>query len=317
MTEKKNLIFVVGPTASGKTGLGVKLAKHYNAEVISADSMQIYKGISIASAAPTADETEGINHRMVEFLNLTDSFTVADYAEKARREIDSVFKSGKNCIVVGGTGLYINALADNIEFFHEEENTSLRAELEAEMQEKGAESMLELLASFDPVIAAKLHPNNKRRIIRAIEVYRLTGKTFTELNENSKKNENPYNPIMLGITFKDRQKLYDRIEKRIDIMLEKGLLEEARKYLSLESGSGAAQAIGHKELSGYLRGECSLEEAVENLKRSTRRYAKRQLTWFNKDERINWIYADETDNILDTAIKITEREMAKCNHQSL
>ena len=306
---KKNLIYVVGPTASGKTSLGVNLALKYNAEVVSADSMQIYKGISIATAAPKLVETMGIKHHLTEFLDLDTAFSVADYVELARNTIDGIFESGKNCIVVGGTGLYINSLADNIVFVKEETDLELRSSLTKEMEEIGAEAMLEYLSSFDPVTAKKLHPNNKRRIIRAIEVYKTTGKTFSEQNELSKAENSPYNSIMIGITYRQREKLYERIDKRVDLMLEDGLLNEAEKYLSLKLGSGAAQAIGHKELSGYLKGECSLDEAVDNLKRATRRYAKRQLTWFKKDERINWIYADETENATEEAIKILEREL--------
>jgi len=314
---KKNVIYVVGPTASGKTTLGVDLALKYNAEVVSADSMQIYKGISIATAAPTTKETKGVKHHLIEFLELYESFTVADYVSVARKKINDILGSGKNCIVVGGTGLYINSLVDNIIFSPQENDVDLRKSLEAEMEEKGAEAMLEYLATFDPHSAQKLHPNNKRRIIRAIEVYKSTGKTFTQLNEISKQETSPYNPIMIGITYKDRERLYDRINKRVDLMLQNGILEEAKQYFSLELGSGAAQAIGHKELSGYLNGQCELEEAVENLKRATRHYAKRQLTWFGRDERINWIYADESQNVLEDAIEIIEKELEKCNQIGL
>lgn len=309
MSKNNYVIFVVGPTASGKTALSVELALKYNAEIVSADSMQIYKGISVASAAPTEAERKGVKHHLVEFLELNESFTVADYLELARNKIDEILNSGKNCIVAGGTGLYINSLVDNIQFLEQEENEEIRLELEKELEEKGAEYMLSLLASFDPDAAAKLHPNNKRRIIRAIEVYKLTGKTFTEQNILSRQTELPYVPIIIGINYRDREKLYERINCRVDIMLENGILDEAKKYLSLKHGNGAAQAIGHKELIPYLLGECDLDTAVENLKRATRRYAKRQLTWFNKDQRINWIYADESDDILKSAIEIIEKEM--------
>ena len=309
MSKNNYVIFVVGPTASGKTSLAVELALKYNAEIISADSMQIYKGISVASAAPTDDEKKGVKHHLIEFLELDESFSVADYLEIARDKINKILDSGKNCIVVGGTGLYINSLVDNIQFSEQEENEELRLELLKEMEEKGAEYMLSVLASFDSEAAAKLHPNNKRRIIRAIEVYKLTGKTFTEQNLLSRHIDLPYTPILIGINYRDREKLYERINKRVDIMLENGILDEAQKYFSLNHGNGAAQAIGHKELIPYLLGECDLSTATENLKRATRRYAKRQLTWFNKDQRINWIYADEADSVLMSAMEIIEKEM--------
>lgn len=309
MNNKKNLIFVVGPTASGKTSLSINLAMKFDAEIISADSMQIYKGINIASAAPKEEEKMGVKHHLLEFLEPLSEFTVAEYSVIARKTIDDIFNRSKNCIIVGGTGLYINTLADNIEFTEQENNSDIRLKLENEMAEYGADYMLERLKKIDFEAAKKLHPNNKRRIIRALEVFELTGKTFTELNLISKQNQSPYNPIMIGITYRNREKLYERINKRVDIMLQNGLLEEAKKYFRLNSSKGAAQAIGHKELIPYLLGECDLETAIENLKRATRRYAKRQITWFSRDDRIHWIYADESEDIVFEAIKIIETEM--------
>ena len=226
MTNKNNLIFVVGPTASGKTSLSIELALRFNAEIVSADSMQIYKEISIASAAPTDAEKKGVVHHLLEFLELDSTFTVAEYSTLARKTIDDVLKRGKNCIVVGGTGLYINTLADNIEFSVQEDNSDIRANLEDEMEQFGAEYMLEKLRKIDFEAAEKLHPNNKRRIIRALEVYELTGKTFTEQNLLSKQNDSPYYPIMIGITYRDRERLYERINRRVDIMLKNGILNE-------------------------------------------------------------------------------------------
>lgn len=309
MKKKRNLIFVVGPTASGKTSLSVELALKLNAEIVSADSMQIYKGISIASAAPSDDEKKGVKHHLFEFLETDDAFTVAEYSVLARNKIDEILNSSKNCIVVGGTGLYVSTLTDNIEFSLEGDNSDVRAKLEKMMETHGSEYLLEKLRVIDPDAADKLHPNNKRRIIRALEVFELTGKTFTELNKLSVQNDSPYNPIIIGITYRDREKLYERINKRVDIMLQNGILDEAKSYFSLNHSKGAAQAIGHKELEPYLSGNCDLDTAVENLKRATRRYAKRQMTWFKRDERIHWIYADETENVLDNALKIIETEM--------
>ena len=293
--QKIPLIAVVGPTASGKTGLGIMLAEALNGEVVSADSMQIYKGISVASAAPNETEKRGIPHHLIEFLSLNDSFSVADYVNLAQQKISEIYSRCKQPILVGGTGLYVNSLIEGISFVETETDINLRREIEMEMEHEGAEKMLEKLAEFDPQTAARLHPNNKRRIIRAFEVYRATGVTFSEQNERSHTSPSPYNTTIIGLTFGEREQLYDRINRRVDIMMQNGLLAESETTLNLTAGSGAAQAIGHKELHKYLRGEISLDEAVELLKRETRRYAKRQLTWFRRNEKINWIYADREE----------------------
>lgn len=302
--SKIKTVFIVGPTASGKTGLGVSLAKKFSGEIVSADSMQIYKGIHIASAAPDKNEMRGIPHHLLEFLEPSDSYSVADYVKAARGVIADITKRGRLAFVVGGTGLYISSLADNTEYTEEETDYELRRSLESRFDEIGAEQMLMELAEFDPDTAARLHPNNRRRIIRAFEVYKTTGKTVTEQNALSHLGEEYIEPLLIGINYRDREKLYERINRRVDIMLESGLLEEAKTAV-LQSG-GAVQAIGHKELSGFINGNCSLDEAVENLKRQTRRYAKRQLTWFNRDKRINWIYADETEDLFTEAARLTE-----------
>lgn len=302
MSENKKVIFVVGPTASGKTDLSIALAKEFGGEIICADSMQIYKGIHIASAAPSVEEKQGIPHHLFEFLELTEQFSVADYVLKARKVIDEIHARGNLPIVVGGTGLYISALVDNTKFSEEKTDLKLREELEAEFEKVGAEEMLLRLAEFDPQSANRLHPKDKRRIIRWFEVFRTTGKTITEQNELSHKEKCDFESLILGITYKERQRLYDRINLRTQIMLENGLLDEAKTTFKMTESKGAFQAIGHKELYGYLKGECSLEEAGELLKQQTRRYAKRQMTWFRRDERINWIYADECENIVTEAI---------------
>lgn len=303
--SKIKTVFIVGPTASGKTGLGVSLAERFSGEIVSADSMQIYKGIHIASAAPDTAEMRGIPHHLLEFLEPSVSYSVAEYVKSAREIILDIAKKGRLPIVVGGTGLYISSLADNTEYTEEETDYELRRSLENRFDEIGAEQMLRELAEFDPDTAARLHPNNRRRIIRAFEVYKTTGKTVTEQNALSHLGEEYIEPLLIGINYRDREKLYERINRRVDIMLESGLLEEAKTAV-LQSG-GAVQAIGHKELSGFLKGEYTLEEAVENLKRQTRRYAKRQLTWFNRDKRINWIYADETEDLVTEAARLTEK----------
>lgn len=303
--NKKKVIFVVGPTASGKTGLAIELAKSFGGEVISADSMQIYKGIHVASAAPDTEEMQGIPHHLLEFLNTDNQFSVADYTKLAKEKIDEIASRGNLPIVAGGTGLYISALLDNTSFIPEKADPTLRAELEAEFDRVGAKEMLRLLAEFDPDAAERLHGNDRRRIIRAFEVYRTTGRTITQQNIDSHNEESELEPLVLGITFADRERLYDRINKRVDIMLENGLLEEAETAFLKREKSGGFQAIGHKELFGYFEGEIPLEEAVELLKMQTRRYAKRQLTWFRRDERINWIFADSQEPY-GTAIGLVE-----------
>ena len=303
--SKIKTVFVAGATASGKTELAIKLAKRFDGEIVSADSMQIYKGIHIASAAPDTEEMQGIPHYMLEFLKPDDSFSVAEYVEKARAYVKDIARRGKLPIVAGGTGLYINSLADNISYIEEKNDGKLRRELEERFENIGAEQMLKELKEIDPETAARLHSNDKKRIIRAFEVYRLTGKTVTEQNKLSKQGDALIDPCIIEITYRDREKLYDRINRRVDKMLQSGLAEEARAELRNTAG-GAYQAIGHKELSGYISGDMSLEEAAEKLKMQTRRYAKRQLTWFRRDERINRIYADETEDVFSAAEKITE-----------
>lgn len=307
--EKIKIICVLGPTASGKTGLGISLAKLYNGEIVSADSMQIYKGAHIASAAADKEEMCGIKHHLLEFLPFDAPFTVYDYLEKARAVIADINSRGKLPIIVGGTGLYINALLDGIRLSPETAQSELRSELEAEYENKGGEYMLSALSKVDPRQAEKLSPNDKRRIVRALEIYKSTGKTKTELDILSKPATGDYDYIALGITASDRENLYNRINARVDMMMEKGLLEEARKAFMLKTDrtNGITQAIGHKEFFPYFEGETTLSEAVENLKRQTRRYAKRQLTWFNKRKDIKWLYFDTCD-VLEEAKAILESE---------
>ncbi len=303
----KKVIFVVGPTASGKTALSIALAKEFGGEIISADSMQIYKGIHIASAAPEKQEQEGIPHHLLEFLELDSSFSVADYTLLAKSKIDEIISRGKTPIVVGGTGLYISALLDNTKFTDAKTDEALRCELEEKFDTVGAEEMLKDLSRFDSESASRLHANDKRRIIRCFEIYETTGLTLTQQNALSHLENSDFESLVIGITYEDREKLYERINLRVDLMLEKGLLQEAKSTFDSRNSKGAFQAIGHKELYGYINGECSLEEATELLKRQTRRYAKRQLTWFRRDDRINWIYADKCGSITDEATRLTRK----------
>ena len=298
-------LFIVGPTASGKTDLSIFLAKALNGEIICADSMQIYKGIHVASAAPSELEKDGVPHHLFEFLELDDEYSVADYVKAARTTIKEVAKKGKLPIIVGGTGLYVSSLLDNIEYIEQDAEPVLREKLEKKFNEIGAEAMLLELSEFDPESAARLHPNNRRRIIHAFEVYLQTGKSITEQNALSRQNESEIDPLVIGITYKDRELLYNRINKRVDIMLLNGLLNEAGQTIG-NNKKGAFQAIGHKELYPAILGEDTVENCAEKLKQQTRRYAKRQLTWFNRDERINWFYPDEDNNYLTNALNLTK-----------
>ncbi len=309
--SKIPLIAVVGPTASGKTALSISLAKALSGEIVSADSMQIYKGISVASAAPTEEEKQGVPHYMLEFLNLSEAYSVADYVNRAKDTIFDIYNRGKQPILVGGTGLYVNSLTEGITFTDQKADENLREQLENEFDLLGGEEMLKRLSEFDAESAATLNPTDRRRIIRAFEIYKTTGITKTQQDINSKLNPSPFETTFIGITYRDREKLYERINKRVDLMLEAGLLAEAETTLNLKNGKGAAQAIGHKELHAYLLGEKTLEAAVEDLKRETRRYAKRQLTWFRRNENINWIYADECDGVLAAALDIIERRVKR------
>lgn len=306
MNKEKRLIAVVGPTASGKTALAVQLAKKYNGEVVSADSMQIYTGMAIASAKPTKEEMQGVPHHLIDFLDPCDSFSVSEYVKLAAKTIDDILSRGKQPIICGGTGLYVRSLVNNISFPDEEKNEELREELNERYENEGGEALLRELAEFDPESAARLHPSDGKRIVRAIEVYRSTGINMTEHIKRSMQVPSPYKVTAIGLSFADRQKLYERINDRVDKMLENGLLDEAREFYSYEKGHTASAAIGYKELKPYLDGRSSLEAAVERLKMETRRFAKRQLTWFRADDYINWIEVDACDDLLAEAERIIE-----------
>lgn len=308
LPNKIPIVAVVGPTASGKTALSIEIAKHFGGEIIGADSMQIYKNMSIASAAPAAEEKGDIPHHLFEFLDPSESFSVAEYVTLADKKAREITSRGKLPILVGGTGLYVDSFLGNLKFSAEENTAEVREKLEKEAENLGTAALLERLREIDPEAAAKLHENDKKRIIRALEVYSIHGITPTEMNLRSKAEPSPYKSIYIGATYKDRELLYSRIEKRVGIMLENGLLEEAENsYKTL--GNTAVQAIGHKEFYPYFDGEISKDEAIESLIRSTRRYAKRQLTWFRRNENINWIYMDEDENPIEKAIEIVTKEL--------
>ena len=308
--RKQPLIVIVGPTASGKTALSIELAKKYNGEIVSADSMQIYKGMDIATAKPTLSEMDGIPHHLISCIDSDAEFSVADYVRLAKEKISDIARRGCIPIVVGGTGLYINSLIDNIKFDDTQADLSIRERLSKEAEEKGNGFLLKKLSDIDPDTASELHENNLTRIIRALEVFEVTGEKLSTLKKRSKEEESPYNPCMIGLNYSDRSKLYERINLRIDKMIESGLIEEARDIFETAKLSTAQQAIGYKELIPYFKNEASLEACIDTLKQQTRRYAKRQLTWFRRDERINWILLDDLENdkkeILNKACKIIE-----------
>ncbi|MEG0115010.1 MAG: tRNA (adenosine(37)-N6)-dimethylallyltransferase MiaA [Hydrogenoanaerobacterium sp.] len=310
--KKTPLVCVVGPTASGKSSLAVKLAQKLSGEIISADSMQIYEYMNIGTAKPTAAEMCGIPHHLIDFIPPDKLFTVADYVKLARQKINEVTKQNKLPILTGGTGLYISSVADNIIFSESPSNTKLRAELKAISDEQGNEFMWNMLNEIDPILAKTLHPNNSGRVLRGIEIYKLTGTTMTEHKRLSRLRESPYKLCMLGLNFKNRETLYARIDARVDAMISLGLVDEVRELIKMGYSKTSVQAIGYKEFFDYLNGKCSLQEAVDCVKQETRKYAKRQLTWFRRDERINWIYADEfedNDLILQKALKLINKNI--------
>ena len=294
--KKIPVIAVVGPTASGKTSLSIEIAKRFGGEVVSADSMQIYEKMNIATAKPTVEEMQGIPHHLIGFQPIDKKFSVAEYVTLAKDCIKKIHNEGNLPVVAGGTGLYIDSLLQNIQFSKEVGNNDLRNELTEMFEEKGAEFMLNWLSVIDPQTAEKLHLNDKSRIIRALEIYKATGKTMTEQKIISREEESPFDVIYIGINYRDRNVLYDRINRRVDIMVENGILEEAKDFYNISTDKTACQAIGYKELAPYFNCEKTLDECLESLKIETRHYAKRQLTWFRKNENINWVYPDDYAN---------------------
>lgn len=303
------VVAVVGPTASGKSDLAVEICRRFGGEVVSADSMQIYKGMNIATAKPTEEEKQNIPHHMMDFLDNTEDYSVALYQQATAECIAEIYSRGLLPVVCGGTGLYVDTLLNNVKLSEDSYDEELRVSLLKRAEDEGADRLLEEVRAFDPEYAEKLHPNNVKRIVRVLEVYKTTGTTMTEQNKLSKQTS-PYDVCFIGLDAEDRQFLYDRIDRRVDVMLERGLEEEAREYLSSANGSTSAQAIGYKELRPFFDGAITLDEAVENLKKATRRYAKRQLTWFRRNERINWLYIDKyqkRDELMSDAFAIVEK----------
>ena len=293
---KKKAIVVVGATASGKTALGVHIAQKFNGEVISADSMQIYKGMDIATAKPTTEEMNGIKHHLIDFVDIKSQYSVSNYCTDARLSFDKITGDNKIPVIVGGTGLYIDSFLSNTKFLESASSENIRKELLLEAEKNGIELLYGELEKIDPDAAKNIHPNNIVRVVRALEIYKSTGKTLTEQNKLSHTIESDIEPLYIGINYSDRENLYNRINLRVDLMLEAGLLEEAKQFFNLNPSKTAFNAIGYKELKPFIDGVLSFDVCVENLKRETRRYAKRQITWFKRNKNINWFYADVLSN---------------------
>ena len=284
------IICVVGPTASGKTKLAVHLAKAYDGEVVSCDSMQIYKHMDIGTAKPTPEEMEGVRHHLIDIIEPGEDFSVGKYVQLADACVQDILSRGRTVIIAGGTGLYVDSLISG-RTFAPVPQTGKREALEARMREAGGEAMLETLRAVDPEAAQRLHPADEKRIIRALEVYEETGKTITQHNLETQAIPPRYRPVWLGLDYADRAVLYRRIDLRVDLMLQAGLLDEIRALLALgvSPDTTAMQAIGYKEFFGALDGSCTLEEAAELCKQRSRNYAKRQLTWFRRNPEIRWL----------------------------
>ena len=299
------VICVAGPTACGKTGLAISLAKAYNGEVVSCDSMQIYRGMDIGTAKPTAQEMESVPHHMLDVADPAEDFSVSQYVAMADRAVKDILSRGKTAVIAGGTGLYMDSLIAGREFAPFPQD-GRRQKLEAEADEKGTEPMLERLRQVDPQTAERLHPSDRKRILRALEVYEQTGKPLSWYNAQSRQQPPKYRPVWIGIDYVNRQTLYDRINRRVDEMLCRGLVEEVQRLLSagVPPRSTALQAIGYKEIVRALEGQITLEQAVEQIKQGSRRYAKRQRTWFRRNDQMHWILRQDNEVIFPKAAEI-------------
>ena len=309
--DKPKVIVICGPTASGKTSLSIELAKQINGEIVSCDSMQIYKDMTIGTAKPTKEEMDGIKHYLLDFVSPDQRYSVAEYKKDAENTIEKIISEGKVPIVVGGTGLYLEALIYNIEYQNIEEDMEYRNKLYEIEREQGLSKLYEMASKIDSKAMEKISPNDKKRICRVLEIYHLTGKTKTELEEESRKNEPKYNYKLFGITM-DREKLYERINLRVDIMINQGLIDEVKNLLEKYNNFPTAmQGLGYKEVVEYLNGLITKDEMIDKIKMETRRYAKRQLTWFRKYKNLIWI--NGLDDIQNN-IKIILEEYSEKNN---
>lgn len=293
---KKPMIVLSGPTAVGKTALSIELAKRVNGAIISADSMQVYKHMDIGSAKIMPEEMEGITHYLIDALEPSEEFNIVVFQKMAKQALEEIYANGKIPIIAGGTGFYIQALLYDIDFENQDCNEEYRMELENIAKEQGAEVLHARLQEIDPVSAEKIHANNVKRVIRALEFYHLTGKPISKHNESEHQKESPYNFAYFVLT-DERENLYKRIDKRVDIMVEQGLLEEVQrlKEMGYHRDMVSMQGLGYKEILDYLDGKCSLDEAIYIIKRETRHFAKRQLTWFRREREVIWLDKSQFD----------------------
>ncbi len=304
--KQLDLIVVAGPTASGKTALAVELCRRFHGEVISADSMQVYDTLTVGTARPTAEEMGGVPHHLMGFLPPDASFSVAKYAELAHAAIAEVTARGRVPIVCGGTGLYIQAVVENLSYEEQPASREIREALRERIEREGGETLLAELAVIDPETAARLHPNDHGRIVRALEIVRTTGRTITEQNAASHAVASPYRVCGLRLEYRERAALYDRINRRVTAMLEAGLLDEAAWLRSQPNTDTVRQAIGYKELEPYFNGTVTLEEAADALRQATRRYAKRQMSWFRRYDWMTTLYMDEPTPVEQASARIED-----------
>ncbi len=312
--EKRPLIILTGPTAVGKTDLSIRLAKAVGGEIISADSMQVYRHMDIGSAKVTSGEMDGVPHHLIDVLDPTEDFNVVIFQQMAKKALEEIYSRGKIPIVAGGTGFYIQALLYDIDFKENPEGDRIRQELEALAEERGAEYLHRMLEEVDPESAEAIHSNNVKRVIRALEYFRQTGEKISLHNEQERQKESPYN-FLYFVVNTERSLLYERIDRRVDQMMEQGLVDEVKglRDMGCCRGMVSMQGLGYKEILDYLNGDCTLEEAVYILKRDTRHFAKRQITWFKRERDVRWLNLPEFDFNKDKVLEYMVNEMKKAN----
>lgn len=303
----KNLVVITGPTAVGKTDISIKLAKEINGEIISADSIQVYKGLDIGSAKITQDEMDGVKHYLIDVLEPTDDFDIYTFKQMADDAIEQIYAKGKVPIIVGGTGFYIQSVLYDVDFEETEVDMEYRKELEEHAKNNGNEYVHKMLEEVDPEYAAGIHPNNLKRVIRALAFYHENNIPLSKHNAEQKENESPYN-FAYYVLNDDREVLYDRINKRVDLMFEKGLVDEV-KGLGLDNTNQSMQGIGYKEVLDYLNGDLSLEETKELIKKNTRHFAKRQLTWFRREKVVQMIDYRDFDRDVDKVLAFMLKDL--------
>ena len=296
--KKIKLTAVVGPTASGKSSLALEIAKRTGAHILSCDSMQIYRRMDIGTAKPTAAEMREVPHHMIDIVDHTEDFTLADFIERARTEIESIDAIGAPIVICGGTGLYLDTLLRGGELSPDIPDSAFKG-----FEELDNDALHSELNAVDPESAEAIHKNNRRRVERALAIFRATGITKSEWDRRSREVQSPYDATIIGLNYRDREVLYDRINRRVDIMFEDGLVEEVAS-LGLEKNTTAGQAIGYKEILSAFDGECTMDDARDAIKQATRNYAKRQLTWFRRNEAVNWFYPDEDTDLVNNVLKL-------------